>query len=433
MDKIFFYYMSYFHLIIFTFCFFVLEKLYRQKNICVIFYFLLSFIAVSIRTLFFTLEFLVMFILFFGFSYKVFPQKNSVQIVLSIMCSAMIELLFTSFYGMIIPCFLRLSGFSKSIMLILVCFLSLFICLIVSTVLRERVYPYLFRKNITSQTSFLLMAVILGYQIVEIIQRYTENRNLLFTLLIFYCLLSVLSITTVYALSQKKLLEEELNKHKVILELQEKYTNEIKKQYQETRKFRHDHANLLAAIRYYLENNEVAELKKFFFEDIMKSNEESKKKFFLLDELQNIGSLGVRGIFYTKLVSAQEKGIDIQIEITDFLSEEKKVRTSSLVRLFGIFLDNAIEELDSIQKGSLIIVGFEENNNSVFIIQNTIRDKIVPLQLLKKEGFSTRSKKRGLGLVNVEEILLAEPSILLETKITDDFFIQRITIVSEVE
>ncbi|MDB1679746.1 MULTISPECIES: GHKL domain-containing protein [Enterococcus] len=277
------------------------------------------------------------------------------------------------------------------------------------------------------------MAVILGYQIVEIIQRYTENRNLLFTLLIFYCLLSVLSITTVYALSQKKLLEEELNKHKVILELQEKYTNEIKKQYQETRKFRHDHANLLAAIHYYLENNEVAELKKFFFDDIVKSNEESNKNFFLLDELQNIGSLGVRGIFYTKLVSAQEKGIDIQVEINDFLSEEKKVRTSSLVRLFGIFLDNAIEELDSIQKGSLIIVGFEENNNSVFIIQNTIRDKIVPLQLLKKEGFSTRSKERGLGLVNVEEILLAEPNILLETKITDDFFIQRITIVSEVE
>lgn len=229
------------------------------------FYFLLIFIAVIIRTLFFTLDLLVMFILFFGFSYKVFPQKDSVQIVLSIMCSAMIELLFTSFYGMIIPCFLRLSGFSKNIMLILICFLSLFICLIVSTVLRERVYTYLFRKKIVSRTSFLLMVVILGYQMIGIIQRYAENRNLLFTLLIFYCLLSVLSITAVYALSQKKLLEEELNKNKVVLELQEKYTNEIKKQYQETRKFRHDHANLLAAIHYYLENNEVAELKKFFF------------------------------------------------------------------------------------------------------------------------------------------------------------------------
>lgn len=39
MDKIFFYYMSYFHLIIFTFCFFVLEKLYRQKTYVLFFIF----------------------------------------------------------------------------------------------------------------------------------------------------------------------------------------------------------------------------------------------------------------------------------------------------------------------------------------------------------------------------------------------------------
>ncbi|MBX8937147.1 GHKL domain-containing protein [Enterococcus gilvus] len=165
----------------------------------------------------------------------------------------------------------------------------------------------------------------------------------------------------------------------------------------------------------------------------MKTNNELREGNLILDSLQNIESLGVRSIFYTKLLLAQDKDIDVTIEIREFLPEEKKVRTISLVRLFGIFLDNSIEELESIQEGGLTIVAFEENNNSVFIIQNTTRDNVEPLQHLKKEGFSTRGEERGVGLFNVEEILLAEPNILLETKISDNLFTQRITIVSEVK
>ena len=101
--------------------------------------------------------------------------------------------------------------------------------------------------------------------------------------------------------------------------------------------------------------------------------------------------------------------------------------------MFGIFLDNAIEELKEIQEGSLIIVAFKENEDLVFIIQNSIRENIEPLQILKQEGYSTRGENRGLGLSNVDEILLSEPNILLETKIKEDFFIQRVTILSEVE
>lgn len=196
------------------------------------------------------------------------------------------------------------------------------------------------------------MASVLSYQTIKMIQNYAENQNLFFLLLIFYLMLSGLIVMIVRALTKNAALETKAKNDKVIAELQKQYVDEVKKQYQETRKFRHDYTNLLSTINYYLESNKIPELKEYF---------------------------------YTKLLLAQENNIDVQIEIREFLPEEKKVDTISLVRLFEIFLDNAIEELESIHEGSLTIVAFNENADSVFILQNTTRDNIEPLQLLKKD------------------------------------------------
>lgn len=129
---------------------------------------------------------------------------------------------------------------------------------------------------------------------------------------------------------------------------------------------------------------------------------------------------------------AQEKKIEVHIEIPEFIAETQKVKVISLVRIFGIFLDNAIEELESIENGSLTIVVFKENEDTIYIIQNTSRETIEPLQYLKLEGISTKGKDRGLGLSNVQDILLNEPYLLLETESKGQVFVQRLTILNEV-
>ena len=75
MDKIFFLLYVLFSFNHFYFLLFVLEKLYRQKKHMCYFLFFVVFYCCEHKDFIFTLEFLVMFILFFGFSYKVFPQK----------------------------------------------------------------------------------------------------------------------------------------------------------------------------------------------------------------------------------------------------------------------------------------------------------------------------------------------------------------------
>lgn len=279
---------------------------------------------------------------------------------------------------------------------------------------------------------FFATIIVFSYQAVEIFDRYAENRYLFMLFLIFYCLLSALIITVIRFFSKNALLEAKTKNDKIISELQKDYVDQVKKQYQEVRKFRHDYTNLLSSISYYLESNKFEELKDYFANDILKVDNVLKEKNIILDSLLNIESLGIRSIFYTKLVLAQEKKIEVHIEIPEFIAETQKVKVISLVRIFGIFLDNAIEELESIENGSLTIVVFKENEDTIYIIQNTSRETIEPLQYLKLEGISTKGKDRGLGLSNVQDILLNEPYLLLETESKGQVFVQRLTILNEV-
>ncbi|MEG1174266.1 GHKL domain-containing protein, partial [Carnobacterium sp.] len=96
--------------------------------------------------------------------------------------------------------------------------------------------------------------------------------------------------------------------------------------------------------------------------------------------------------------------------------------------ILGILLDNAIEELETLTYGKLLVGIFTINSDLVFIIQNNVREDIESVHLLKKQGYSTKGETRGIGLANVEELISLEPRLLLETTIKDKLFIQKIII-----
>lgn len=432
MNQFFLHYITNSHIVIFALCFSFFEKIYKEKLSTVFLFLLLLLVGVMVGYWYTPLDLLVLFVLFFVCSYLRIPNENPMQIILSIMCAALIEMISTPLCIKIFYLFLNVGYNNEPTLLpFITIVLSLIPCVYITLFLRDKFFPFLKRKGQINLVSFILMILVLSYQTIEMIKSYAENQHLFFMFLIFYFLLSSLIIIVVRSLLQNTLLETEAKNDKIIADLQKQYVDEVKKQYQEIRKFRHDHANLLSTIYYFLETNKITELQDFFYNDMMKTNDVLKKNDLMLDSLQNIESLGIRSIFYTKLLLAQKKNIDIHIEINDFIHEEKTVEVISMVRLLGIFLDNAIEELDSIKEGTLAIVSFKDQKDVVFIIQNTIRKNIEPLQILKQEGFSTRGKNRGLGLLNVEEILLSEPNVLLETKISDTFFIQKVTILGE--
>ncbi|MFS7004518.1 GHKL domain-containing protein [Carnobacterium maltaromaticum] len=122
------------------------------------------------------------------------------------------------------------------------------------------------------------------------------------------------------------------------------------------------------------------------------------------------------------------KKIDVQIEVSENISKNIPIDPVILIRILGILLDNAIEELETLTYGKLLVGIFTINSDLVFIIQNNVREDIESVQLLKKQGYSTKGETRGIGLANVEELISLEPRLLLETTIKDKLFIQKIII-----
>lgn len=206
------------------------------------------------------------------------------------------------------------------------------------------------------------------------------------------------------------------------------YIDEISKQNEEINQFRHDYLNILSSLESYLEEGDLQALTVYYQQTIQPTRTLFLENASKLSALQKIDHPAIRGIFMTKLLLAQEKGISVHLEMTGKIIFPKHVFDLNLIRILGILLDNAIEEVDALGKGELAVAFFQEKDVLVILIQNTVRNPVEPLYQLKKQGFSTKGKGRGHGLSTVDELMSQTSDLLLETTISQHLFVQKLTL-----
>lgn len=206
------------------------------------------------------------------------------------------------------------------------------------------------------------------------------------------------------------------------------YIDEISKQNEEINQFRHDYLNILSSLESYLEEGDIQSLTVYYQQTIQPTRTLFLANASKLSALQKIDHPAIRGIFMTKLLLAQEKGISVHLEMTGKIIFPKDVFDLNLIRILGILLDNAIEEVDALGKGELAVAFFQEKDALVILIQNTVRNPVEPLYQLKKQGFSTKGKGRGYGLSTVDELMSQTSTLLLETTISQHLFVQKLTL-----
>ena len=85
--------------------------------------------------------------------------------------------------------------------------------------------------------------------------------------------------------------------------------------YNDMRGFRHDYINILASMADYLENEDMQGLKQHFNKNIMPLGEGMKSNNFKIGLLQNLHLPEIKGIMASKVIRAQECGIDVSIEV----------------------------------------------------------------------------------------------------------------------
>lgn len=243
----------------------------------------------------------------------------------------------------------------------------------------------------------------------------------------FFVLYLIVFVAVVIVFIRTIIRQIQLDQDKANAESMRRYNEIVESSSRELRKFKHDYANVMLGMTGYLEEGDYEGLRKYYYDQVSPTVKELSASDFHLDRLVHIDCPPVKAVLAEKLVTANGKGIKVNLELSQDISGFY-IQEVDLVRMLGIILDNAIEELESLGSGSLTLAIFKRKSSIDIIVQNNTRPKDISIRDIKEEGFSTKGNNRGYGLSNLQELVDKYPNALLQTHITDDLFTQHLTL-----
>ena len=205
------------------------------------------------------------------------------------------------------------------------------------------------------------------------------------------------------------------------------YLQNIEKAYRDIRKFKHDSQNILISLNGYLQEGRYEEMRTFLDEKSFKDFERTLEAAPVFPDMGNIKELTVRSLFISKFHLAALKNIPVHFEAKEEIAHVS-IPSLDLVRMLGIVLDNAIEELEEAGKGELKVLVYRMDEGFTFLVKNHCRDLSFTIGELQRHGFSTKGENRGLGLGNLFEIAEKAKNVSVQTNVKQNCFIQKIVI-----
>ena len=221
--------------------------------------------------------------------------------------------------------------------------------------------------------------------------------------------------------------EKERLKRREVEALQ-RYVKDIESQSREMQKFRHDYMNVLLSMEGYILKSENQELRDFFSNKIKRTAERLYESGAL--ELQNLKYVEIeeiKSILLVKLQKMVSEGIGVEFEARESI-KTIDIDTIIMVRIIGILLDNAVEEVRESQKKRVNVGMIKEGRDVIFYVSNSCREETVFTSNIGKENYSTKGKGRGWGLYNLADFATKYDNLFVETKCEKGQFIQIITI-----
>ncbi len=210
-------------------------------------------------------------------------------------------------------------------------------------------------------------------------------------------------------------------------ELLEGYVENLEKMLEETRAFRHDYKNILSTMSGYIRENEMEGLREFFYQKIYLPEGKTETQSIAWVSLKNIKPMEMKGFLYEKLLLAFAKNIEVQVDIAENLTVSYK-DMEGLVRILGVFFDNAIEETETMKNGQIGIVIGETLKGIGFRIENNFKNR-PDIPMMTQKGHSTKGEGRGNGLYWAEQILEKHPDMFHSLKIEKQRVVQVLEII----
>lgn len=206
-----------------------------------------------------------------------------------------------------------------------------------------------------------------------------------------------------------------------LLSFIKKYETEIDNQ----RTMRHETKNQLLTIKSKIIDKEKPTAIVDYIDTIL--NDGRKINHAEYAKLKYLPSNGLKGLFYFKMITAEEKNIHVEVSIAKgiedgFLSKLDTNNFNQIGKVLGVYLDNAIESAEITKKKSLCIEAFTKTDEVIFVISNTYDPNV------KKIGRSTKGLGRGYGLLLANSIISNNSRLSSSTEVTPEVYIKKLSI-----
>ncbi|MDO4942623.1 MAG: GHKL domain-containing protein [Lachnospiraceae bacterium] len=258
------------------------------------------------------------------------------------------------------------------------------------------IYPIIYEKIESLQNALLVVIILIQMFILITLLTFSKYR---------------------YSMDAKRRAEENL-----LL-----YSNDLEKNLAEVRNLKHDMKNILFTLSHLIERSQDADLKRYFQETVNPYFQKELKKNDLYASLQPIRDEQLKAFLYYKLTSGNQESPDIRFslegeEFTTFpFSDEMDFL--DLIRVLGIFIDNAIEESMHTKEQQVEVIISNQKEICEIQVRNSIREKKEVIA-----GISDKGIGRGNGLLIVHDILKNYPDMILNSYTNHHQFVQSLMI-----
>lgn len=291
---------------------------------------------------------------------------------------------------------------------------------------KDYLYPFLKKVMVAFFTLHILLFI---SDVVSTLPHLNSFGSILATI-VFICLLLCffamnshkVQVEKEIALKQKKFEQKHL----------QTYTDEIVGLYNEIRGFRHDYAGMLVSLQVAIDSKDLQEVDRIYNEVLVKANQKLRSDKYTYFDLNNIEDSALRSLIAQSIVYARNNGVEFTLEVKDIITK-LSIELLDLVRIMSVLLNNAVEGAAESYKKQMEVAVIKMNFETIIVIQNSCKVKMVPSKDLFELGFSTKGRNRGFGLNNVKEILNKYDDIILETEMEDNTFRQIIRFKREFE
>jgi two-component system sensor histidine kinase AgrC len=210
----------------------------------------------------------------------------------------------------------------------------------------------------------------------------------------------------------------------------EEYVKKIEDLYQDTRIFKHDYINILSTMQYYIDDDDIDNLKTFFRTKILPSSEALTNKESIIGKLSNIKVLELKSILYAKLISAMNQKLNITLEIQEEINSIS-MDMLDLSTVIGAFMDNAIEAAKASEEKKLLILLIYNKESVTIVISNSAPVIDIKLDAIYDKDVTYKDGHSGLGLYSSNKILDKYSNVIHSTNYNYNIFTQTLEICTQ--